>query len=226
MSLSPKHWLIVPAAGSGKRFGGEIPKQYQMLAGKAVASRTLDTLLQLPEIEQVLVGISPEDQWFGQLPEASRVQTYAGGKERADTVLNGLQQLAEASDDDWVLVHDIARPCVHPGDIRKLMQQLAGHETGGLLAAPVTDTIKRVASNQVQCTEDRSTLWAALTPQMFRLGKLRQALQQATGPITDEASAIEQMGWPHRVIEGRRDNIKITRQEDLLMAAAILESIK
>ncbi|UTW46182.1 2-C-methyl-D-erythritol 4-phosphate cytidylyltransferase [bacterium SCSIO 12696] len=227
-SVHCKYWAVIPAAGVGRRFGGSHPKQYQSLLGKPVACWTLERLLSLPDIEQCVVAIGRDDSYWPTLGlDNPRITTATGGAERADTVRLALQALdGRAAEDDWVLVHDIARPCVRPTDIAKLMQQLSNHPVGGLLAAPMADTVKRVSGdNDVIATEDRRQLWSALTPQMFRYGTLRKALESAALnniQPTDEASAIEQLGLIHKVIEGQRDNIKITRAEDLAIAAAIL----
>ncbi|MCV6605619.1 MAG: 2-C-methyl-D-erythritol 4-phosphate cytidylyltransferase [Porticoccaceae bacterium] len=228
-NASVKFWAVVPAAGVGRRFGGQCPKQYQSLLGKPVARWSLERILSLSNIERCVVAINPDDTHWPQLAlDDSRLQTTLGGAERADSVRLALQALSDcAGDDDWVLVHDIARPCVRPGDIQTLMAELVSHPVGGILAAPMADTVKRVADQNIAATEDRSQLWAAYTPQMFRYGLLRQALtvvrQQGVTP-TDEAAAIEALGLSHRVVEGQRDNIKITRAEDLAIAAAILKA--
>ncbi|MDM3870288.1 2-C-methyl-D-erythritol 4-phosphate cytidylyltransferase [Porticoccus sp. W117] len=227
-NAQPKYWAVVPAAGVGRRFGGSQPKQYQNLLDKPVARWTLERLLSLPNIEQCVVALGQEDGYWPTLRlDNPRITTTIGGAERADSVRLALQALdGRAGQDDWVLVHDIARPCVRAADIANLMQQLQNHPVGGLLAAPIADTVKRVSGDhQVIATEDRRQLWSALTPQMFRYGILCKALESAgqngTQP-TDEASAIEQLGLDHKLIEGQRDNIKITRGEDLAIAAAIL----
>ncbi|MGS2724061.1 2-C-methyl-D-erythritol 4-phosphate cytidylyltransferase [Porticoccus sp. GXU_MW_L64] len=223
-----KLWAVVPAAGAGRRFGGDCPKQYQSLLGKAVARWTLERLLAVEQITSCVVAISPDDQYWPQLGlQQPRITVTDGGAERADSVRLALQCLdGQAADGDWVLVHDIARPCVRVADIHNLLQQLANHPVGGILAAPIADTVKRVAANgSVVATEDRNQLWRALTPQMFRYGALCKALDNAkqTGfQPTDEASAIEHAGVGHQVVAGQRDNIKITQPEDLAVAAAIL----
>ena len=227
---SSKYWAVIPAAGVGRRFGGDFPKQYQTLLAKPVARWTLERLLSLPEIEHCVVALSSEDDyWPEQGLSDTRITITHGGAERADSVRFALQALeGKASPNDWVLVHDIARPCVRPKDMKKLMMELASHPVGGILAAPVADTIKRVTDGQtIVDTVDRSQLWAAFTPQMFRYGLLLQALESArqNGVVpTDEAAAIEALGHSHQVVEGQRDNIKITRVEDLAIAAAILKS--
>lgn len=216
---------LVPAAGIGRRFGGEIPKQYLMLSGRTVMEHTLDLLLSIPQIQRVVVALHPDDTRWQTLPifENPRIERVVGGDERCHSVRNGLLHIqATYPGAEWVLVHDVARPCCPRGDIEKLIQQLAGHAVGGLLAVPVSDTLKRVdAMQQVQETVDRSALWQALTPQMFRLNLLADALCfcLARGVIvTDEAQALEAMRLVPIVVEGSRRNIKITRAEDLALA--------
>ena len=232
---SCNYWAVVPAAGVGRRFGGEQlgstkPKQYQALLGKTVAQWTLERLLSVKGITGCLVAISAEDEYWAEQKIADpRLSLATGGTERADTMRLALQALAgRAQPDDWVLVHDIARPCVRAADIEQLISSLAAHPVGGILAAPVADTIKRVnAAQQVVATEDRSQLWSALTPQMFRYSVLCDALdnaQQNGFQPTDEAAAIETLGLQPAVVAGQRDNIKITRREDLAIAEAILRA--
>lgn len=225
-------WAIVPAAGVGRRMGPsspkDLPKQYRPLLGRPVLSHSLQTLLAVPDIARVVVALHPEDRHFHSLECGSdpRISVVTGGDERHQSVLNGLDSLREAEPDDWVLVHDAVRPCVTCADIMKLIGELAGHPVGGLLAAPVDNTIKRVTEHgDVDGTVDRSALWNALTPQMFRFAILRQALQQAQQqqrPITDEASAVEQAGETPRVVAGNKNNIKITHEGDLALAEFIL----
>lgn len=220
-------WIVVPAAGTGSRFGAETPKQYQLLSGQPVITRTLEKLLAL-QPQTIVVAVNKSDQQWIQLPIFNNplIRTVIGGNERVDSVRAGLESLSsEANKDDWVLVHDVARPCVLISDIEKLINTLVEHPVGGILATSVSDTIKRVAVGQqeVQCTEDRSELWAAQTPQMFRYGLLVEALANADGSVTDEASAIERLGHTPLVVEGSRDNIKITCREDMAIATAIID---
>lgn len=221
-------WVVVPAAGVGSRFGGDIPKQYQQLHGKAVIEHTLERLLEL-EDTQIVVAVSQADTLWQQLPvfQSPRIQTTLGGDERADSVRLALEYLqGKAEQDDWVLVHDVARPCVRVQDIQNLMTTLANHKVGGVLATPVSDTVKRVLQqSDIASTEDRSQLWTAQTPQMFRYGLLLESLQTAAQQQyqpTDESAAIEQFGYTPCVVEGSRDNIKITRSEDMAIAEAIM----
>jgi len=222
-------WIIVPAAGVGRRFGGDIPKQYQQLLGKSVIEHTLERLLQLQDV-QIVVAVSSEDTLWQTLSvfQNPRIQTTLGGEERADSVRLALEYLqGKAQRDDWVLVHDVARPCVRVQDIQNLIKKLASHKVGGVLATPVSDTVKRVLNeSNIDSTEDRSQLWAAQTPQMFGYGLLLESLQKAVQQQyrpTDESAAIEQLGYTPCVVEGSRDNIKITRLEDMAIAEAIMK---
>lgn len=224
---SPVYWALVPAAGAGKRMGCEIPKQYLKLAGKAIISHTLERLCSVPEICGIMVCISAQDPYWETLELPAKVMQTFGGEERSDTVLCGLQALArQAHENDWVLVHDAARPCVRQSDIKKLMRELAQHPVGGLLACPASDTMKRAGSGgHVESTVNRTGLWHALTPQMFRLGALRKALQNIHangGVVTDDAQAMELNGLMPALVEGHPDNLKITHPRDLELAELYL----
>jgi 2-C-methyl-D-erythritol 4-phosphate cytidylyltransferase len=221
-------WAVVPAAGVGKRMQADRPKQYLALSGKAVIEHTLSRLLQSGVFQKVVVAISEEDPYWPEL-EISRhadVITAPGGKERADSVLSALRALQGlATEQDWVLVHDAARPCLCKQDIDALLETLQNHPVGGILALPCHDTLKQVEAEHIAASVDRKTIWRALTPQMFRYGMLKAALQQAEGNpnITDEASALEIQGFKPKIVEGRPDNIKITRPEDLALAEFYME---
>lgn len=222
-------WAIVPAAGVGKRVGGPVPKQYLDLNGRPLIEWTLRRLLGLEELQQVTVVISAEDEYWPDLAirNDSRIQTADGGKERCHSVLNGLDSLAnQAAADDWVLVHDAARPCVRIADIRRLIDAAMAANQGGILAMPVRDTIKNsTKNNKIENTVDRSSLWHAFTPQLFRYAELRQALQSAIDgdfQVTDEASAMEHAGRQPILVEGASDNIKVTLPEDLALASYFL----
>ena len=223
-----KFWGVVPAAGVGKRMQSDRPKQYLELAGTTVIEQTLTRLLQARVFEAIAVAISAEDPYWPELKISSHpaIVTAAGGKERADSVLSGLKSIRErASDDDWVLVHDAARPCLTAEDIHKLIDELKDDGVGGILALSSHDTLKNVRDKHIAGTLDRSHIWRALTPQMFRYGMLKDALEAAAGnpAVTDEASALELQGLQPRIVEGRPDNIKITRPEDLVLAQFYLE---
>lgn len=225
----PFLWAVVPAAGVGRRMGADIPKQYLRLGGRTVLEHTLTALAgpltDIGALAGVVVAISAEDPyWSGLSIElACPLLTAPGGAERADSVLNALAALYEqAADADWVLVHDAARPCVRREDLATLIAELRDDPVGGLLAVPVRDTMKQAdAEQRCAATVDRNRLWHALTPQMFRLGALRDALQTARAAgiaVTDDASAMEHAGLRPRLVEGHADNLKITRPEDLALA--------
>lgn len=219
------YWAVVPAAGSGTRMSSQIPKQYLALAGKTVIEHSLARLAAHPLIAGIVVALAPNDtHWHDlRLNIGKPVLLADGGNERCYSVLNALQELQKhAQPDDWVLVHDGARPCLRLTDIDKLITELRNHSHGGLLAVPVRDTMKRADENRdVLETVDRKALWHALTPQMFRLGELSAALRRAIDQgwlVTDEASAMEHAGYLPHLVEGAADNIKITRAEDLVVA--------
>lgn len=215
--------------------GTAVPKQYLALAGVPVLLHSLRRLAALPEIEKIAVVIHPEDSHWPRLsPEiesefGSRLLTVSGGDERYQSVLNGLSALErQAQDDDWVLVHDAVRPCVRRHDIARLIRSVDSHAAGGLLGSPVANTLKRVAADgAVVETVDRESYWNALTPQMFRFGMLRAAIETVVAngeQVTDEAAAMESAGHRPIMVAGNNDNIKITFEADLLLAAQILES--
>ena len=225
----PSYWAVVPAAGVGKRMGTDIPKQYLAIAGKPVLQHTLERLLAFPLFKSVVVALSPKDPFWPELPVAAnpRITVVPGGKERGDSVLAGLFGLdGIAADGDWVLVHDAARPCLQESDLHKLTETLGQDAVGGILALPCHDTLKKIEGDKILETLDRNVIWRALTPQMFRYRLLRDALSRALErgiEITDEASAIESAGYHPKIVEGRPDNIKITRPEDLSLAEFFLE---
>lgn len=220
-------WLVVPAAGQGQRLGGQIPKQYQKLAGMPMLQRTLDRLLQVPGVAGAVVVLAKGDEHWHRLDASQdpRVHTCTGGENRSDSVLSGLQYVLEqATAESWVLVHDAARPLVALSDIRRLTTTVYNTgAVGGLLATPVQDTLKRADDYCcVEQTVDRSGLWQAQTPQMFRAGQLRDALLASDQAITDEASAMEQAGHDPQLVEALEPNLKITRPMDMQMAHAFL----
>jgi len=226
-----KHWCIVPAAGVGKRMGANVPKQYLTLLSKTVLEHTLERLLSVSGLSQVVVCVSPDDEYWERvsLKGHSRIKTAAGGRERCDSVLNGLDYLTAngVNGTDWVMVHDVVRPCVRVGDIERLMAQTADSSVGGILASPVRDTMKRaMGEGTVGETVCRDHLWHALTPQLFRVGLLREALSKALESgvrVTDESSAIEWAGHRPLLVEGHPDNIKITHKADLQLAELFIQ---
>ncbi len=226
-------WAVVPAAGVGRRMGADRPKQYLPLAGRTVIEHSLRALLAHPRVVGAVVAIGADDPYWHRLDLTfvKPITTVVGGAERCDSVLNGLRSLThEPPAEQWVLVHDAARPCLQPSDVDALIEVGTQDAIGGILATPVRDTIKR--SNQagrIDATVDRTTLWQAQTPQLFRLGMLIHALElsMARGlKVTDEASAMEQAGWAPLLVTGRADNIKITRQEDLAVAERFLQAVE
>jgi 2-C-methyl-D-erythritol 4-phosphate cytidylyltransferase len=224
-----RRWAIVPAAGQGSRFGTELPKQYVTVLGRPLLSWTLSTLLAEPRIDGVVVALAPGDRHWYQLPEAKdpRVRACPGGERRELSVASALDSLAgQAGETDWVLVHDAARPCLRGEDLDRLLTQLADDSVGGLLAAPVGDTLKRAdARGRAHQTVPREDLWRAYTPQMFRYGLLQRALAlciERGRVVTDEAAAIESLGLRPRLVPGRTDNIKVTNPADAALAEAIL----
>ncbi len=222
-------WAIVPAAGRGQRFGSGTPKQYQQILGLTVIEHSLKALLGHPEIDGVMVALAPDDPfWAGwREMEGKPIYTCQGGVERADSVLAALQALPATIDEDqFVLVHDAARPCLRGIDLSRLIAIGQADAIGAILAAPVRDTIKR-ANEDGRCamTEPREPLWRALTPQMFRRGGLTRALQAAMrvgAKVTDEAMAMERLGLKPKLVEGSEDNIKVTTPADLALAEFIL----
>ena len=236
-------WAIVPAAGRGTRFAaptpGSAPKQYAMLLGATVLEWSLRALLAEPRVHAVVVALARDDaHWPSILPklDSPKLQTTAGGENRQDSVMNGLEHLApQAAADDWVLVHDAARPCLNAADLGALLDAVgagaaplaagAASLGGAVLAAPIVDTVKRELADHV-ATVDRRGLWRALTPQVFAFAQLRHALREAAlagVAVTDEAQAIERMGLRPTLVPGSPFNVKVTREEDLAVASKILK---
>lgn len=216
---------LVPAAGFGARMGHELPKQYLPLAGQPMIFHAIKTLCSCDHISTVFVVLSPDDTLFHSYDWSQfgdKLQPlYCGGETRADTVLNGLLA-SEVEPDDWVLVHDAARPCLTNDNLLNLINELKNDAVGGILAVPVADTLKRAdAAQRIQKTENREQLWQAQTPQMFRAGLLAQALQQCKS-VTDEASAIEALGLSPRLVAGDSSNFKVTYPQDLQLAELLL----
>ncbi len=225
----PRHYAIVPAAGSGARFGAEKPKQYLDLLGRPLIFHTLAALTAHPAIERVWVVLAPDDPWWPRHdwselgPKLETVR--CGGATRAESVGNGLKA-ALAADDDWILVHDAARPCLSRQMLDALCDELADDPVGGILAVPVADTLKRADDQQrVAATEPRDGLWQAQTPQMFRYGRLVEALAKHNA-VTDEAGAIEALGLKPKLVRGDSTNLKVTFPADLALAAMILRGRK
>jgi 2-C-methyl-D-erythritol 4-phosphate cytidylyltransferase len=229
MSNSEKYWVVIPAAGIGSRMQAACPKQYLELLGRPVLLHALERLGSCPGIAGVGLGISPADTWWPKLGYDADwlVRVCEGGAERADTVSNVLESMQDLiAAQDWVLVHDAARPCVTHDEVLKLIEQ-GSKAGGGLLGRTLTDTIKQAdAAGRVQQTIPREGLWRAQTPQMFRYAELRAALRRALesgSRVTDEASAMELAGIYPVMVEGRPDNIKITRPGDLEVAEFYLQ---
>ena len=236
---SPKFWPILPAAGVGSRMQADRPKQYLPLHGQFLMDHTLQVILSYPKFEQLVLVLSETDPYW---PESlfasdSRIIRAPGGSERCYSVLNGLQALEGiAADDDWVAVHDVARPCLQHSDLDALFSSLENSDSektgacGAILASPTRDTMKRGVKQPdgtiaIDHTVEREQLWHALTPQVFRYAELKQALEfclQNKLEVTDEASALEQIKQQPLLVEGRADNIKVTRPEDLALAELFL----
>lgn len=221
-------WALVPAAGSGRRFGGELPKQYLKAADKPLIEHALRALLAHPAIDGVVVALAADDpHWPGWASLCGKpVVTCTGGAERADSVLAALRALpVDVANDALVLVHDAARPNLRGEDISRLIESASVGADGAILAAPVRDTLKRASGDAIAHTEPRTALWRALTPQAFRRDLLLRALEAAIADqmiVTDEAMAIERLGLHPRLVEGREDNLKVTTPADLLLAEFLL----
>ena len=225
---APTLWCVVPAAGRGARVGGDCPKQYLPLAGRPLIAHTLERLAAHPRIAGLLVTLAAGDvHWSGiDTLNGKPVLTAIGGAERSDSVLAGIDALpASVGVDDFVLVHDAARPCVRLADIGKLIE-LAGTADGGLLGAPLRDTLKRAnTAGRCELTEPRDLRWRAFTPQMFRRGQLAMALREAVRRgvnVSDEAMAMERVGFAPLLVEGAEDNIKVTTAADFALAEFLL----
>ncbi|KAF1703598.1 2-C-methyl-D-erythritol 4-phosphate cytidylyltransferase [Pseudoxanthomonas kaohsiungensis] len=215
-------WAVVPAAGRGTRFGGEVPKQYLQVGGRPLLAYTLDALLAHPAVAGVVVALAADDPWWpGWSDHAGKpVLTCTGGSSRAASVLAAMATLPESvRADDFVLVHDAARPNLAPADLDRLLEQGRADPVGAILAAPVRDTLKRAGDDGgIDRTEPRERLWRALTPQLFRRLQLARALQAAADAgveVTDEAMALERQGARPLLVEGREDNFKVTTPADL-----------
>lgn len=222
----PRFHALIPAAGSGSRMGHAVPKQYLELQGRPLLWHTVQVFERHPEIASTHVVIAPDDpvwtryDWSG----CHKLRLHrCGGATRAESVLAGLRAM-DAAEDDWVLVHDAARPCLTQTALNRLMSTLRDDAVGGILAIPVADTLKRAGEGgRIAATVPRTRLWGAQTPQMFRRGMLLQALAQAGAEVTDEASAIEALGIAPLLVEGDPANLKVTHPADLPLAARYLE---
>ncbi|WP_434762070.1 2-C-methyl-D-erythritol 4-phosphate cytidylyltransferase [Vibrio fortis] len=222
---------VVPAAGVGSRMKADRPKQYLTINATTILEHTVNKLLAHPQVSKVVIAVSEGDPYFPELslsqhPDVVRVK---GGSERADSVLSALNYIQESHLGEWVMVHDAARPCIQQDDIDKLIEAALSHSVGGILAAPVRDTMKRGVDGQIDHTVERANLWHALTPQMFRTLPLQQALTEALEQgvsITDEASAFEWKGASPALVAGRSDNFKVTQPEDLALAEFYLSQNK
>ena len=225
--MAARYFGLVPAAGSSSRLGIAGLKQYSLLHGKPMLHHAIGRLLAAPEVEVVFVVLAPGDSEFRRHDWGAFGQRvaplYCGGTSRRDSVLNGLVAAASAVDpNDWILVHDAARPCLGREELRRLIEDAGGDEIGGILAVPVADTLKRADGDQrILETESRDGLWQAQTPQMFRHGMLLRALRDAAN-VTDEAGAIESLGYRPRLVEGSTTNLKVTFASDLHVAERIL----
>jgi 2-C-methyl-D-erythritol 4-phosphate cytidylyltransferase len=226
-SASQRYWLVMPAAGSGRRFGQPVPKQYAALCGRTVIEWALALFTTDARCAGVVVAIAAGDgHWSSIAARLPCVEVASGGAERCDSVRNALRVLeGRARDEDWVLVHDAASPCLAAEDRDRLLSELAGHPVGGILATPAADTLKRATDRAIVTTLDRANLWRALTPQMFRYGRLCAALDAAKAAQrcpSDEAQAFEWLGEQPQLVPGSGANLKVTSLSDLALAEALL----
>jgi 2-C-methyl-D-erythritol 4-phosphate cytidylyltransferase len=226
---SERYFGLVPAAGAGERMGQPKPKQYLDLLGRPMLYHSVKALLADSRIETVFVVLAPADQEFKQHPWGEfgeRVAPlFCGGATRHDSVLNGLVAASSTLEpEDWILVHDAARPCLARRELQRMLDELAADEVGGILGVPVADTLKRAdPAARIQATEARENLWQAQTPQMFRHGLLLEALGR-TARLSDEAGAVEALGLKPKLVRGSSTNLKVTYTEDLQLAQTILTS--
>jgi 2-C-methyl-D-erythritol 4-phosphate cytidylyltransferase len=218
-------WVIIPAAGIGSRMQSTKPKQYLKLADKTVLEHSVACFDSLDEVKQIVVCLNPSDQYWDSISAgvSAKVVATEGGASRAESVMNGLSKLEGlVAEGDWVMVHDAARPCLSAKALERLIEQVSDSKVGGILATPIRDTLKQSNTDgTISQTLDRSVVWSAQTPQMFRFDILFKALQTGLAEgraITDEASAIEMMGLSVRLVEGEARNLKITTPDDLLLA--------
>lgn len=218
--------VIIPAAGVGSRMENVLPKQYLPLAGKPVVSHIIQTFFNNPRIASIHLALSPQDEFWRSFtlnPESRLHIHYTGGDSRSETVLNTLKVM-EVANDDWVLVHDAARPGLTTNTLNRLLDTLGEDAVGGLLAMPVADTVKKSNElNLIEKTISRQNLWQAQTPQMFRYQKLIEALSEFEGTPTDEAEAVEALGLSPKLVHGELSNLKVTYPQDLALLEMIFE---
>jgi 2-C-methyl-D-erythritol 4-phosphate cytidylyltransferase len=221
-------WVVIPAAGSGQRYGNQLAKQYLVLQGKTILEHSIDLFIHKNGLHQIILPLAKDDSHFSRLPIANnrKVQVVVGGESRAESVWNGLKSLRSiAKPQDWVLVHDAVRPCLHQNDLHLLMKSVQDDQVGGILATPVADTIKSISCNNILHTVPRDNLCQALTPQMFRYGILFDALQYCLEnkiAVTDESSSVEHSGLKPKVVFAQYPNPKLTLARDLSMVAHLL----
>lgn len=233
MSSNARYWVVIPAAGVGKRMGVDRPKQYIEINNKTILQHTIECFTGREEIEKIIVAISLTDEYWPELEisKHEKVITASGGAERYHSVFNGLKELQDKADeDDWVLVHDAARPCLSQTAIDRLINELRGHDVGGILAMPCRDTMKRAnKKSEIVDTIERESLWYAQTPQMFHYEKLYSAINNVLEKnitVTDEAMAIELSGFKPLLVKGHQENIKITHKDDLKYLKTYLNGMK
>ncbi len=225
-------WLIIPATGTGLRFGDSTPKQYLSVHGKTILEHTLALFLDRSEISKIVVSLSSQDNWFNALSIANhpRIHTVIGGKTRQGSVWNALSWLKDyAKENDWVLIHDAVRPCLHEDDLLVLCEKLKDDSIGGILATKVTDTLKKAEDNTILHTLERENIYRALTPQMFRFNKILEAhilCQQKGIALTDDASAIEAAGFRSKLVVANHPNPKLTYESDLVEISFLLEAMR
>jgi 2-C-methyl-D-erythritol 4-phosphate cytidylyltransferase len=237
MSDTQKVWVVIPAAGIGKRMQSAIPKQYLKVNDKTILEHTLGCFSSHPEIAGIIVVLNTDDYYWKTIQQdttlnSKPVYTVEGGKERSDSVMQGLDYLLmveRLNENSWIMVHDAARPCLLKQDIDALLSIRSKSSAGGILASPVRDTMKRAVSKTdiISRTESRENLWHALTPQLFRIGELKEALEhcfEKGKPVTDEASALEALGKSVVLVEGSSNNIKVTQTSDLELVTLLLSS--
>ncbi len=233
MSNNTRYWVVIPAAGVGKRMGIDKPKQYISVNNKTILEHTINCFIDREEIEAVVVAISKADEYWPDLAisKHEKIITAPGGVERYQSVFNGMDTLKnKANNDDWILVHDAARPCLNQSAIDRLMIELRTHDAGGILAMPCRDTMKRAnEAGEIIDTVERESLWHAQTPQMFKFGKLYSAIEKILNEdivVTDEAMAMEISGYKPLLVQGHQENIKVTHKDDIKYLELYLTKMK